>query len=489
MNVWGGQDVSVVGPLQLPHSDGYGLSESTQFFDILADQGSSPLLQDSDLLPFTSYANMQYPAMEPAESPPAYYPGQHHYYPQYSGEEWCSPAGMYELRKGPLEVTYDAHMEEVSAAMPTVCKKTRHPSLMGRVKGQELCVVCGDKASGYHYNALTCEGCKGFFRRSITKNAVYKCKSGGDCEMDMYMRRKCQECRLRKCKEMGMLAECLLTEIQCKSKRLRKNIMASSVGECAGEQANVGPDPSENKQVSSTTKLHKKKVELTREQHTLLNFLVDSYNKHRIPQDMAKKLLQEQFNTEENFLLLTEMATSHVQVLVEFTKNIPGFLSLDHEDQIALLKGSAVEAMFLRSAQVFTRKMPSGHSELLEERIRKSGISDEFITPMFNFYKSIGQLQMLQEEQALLTAITILTPERPYVKDQQAVERLQDPMLDVLRRICALHHPHEPQHFARLLGRLTELRTLNHHHAEMLTSWRTSDHKFTPLLCEIWDVQ
>lgn len=50
--------------------------------------------------------------------------------------------------------------------------------------------------------------CAGFFRRSITKNAVYKCKSGGNCEMDMYMRRKCQECRLRKCKEMGMLAEC-----------------------------------------------------------------------------------------------------------------------------------------------------------------------------------------------------------------------------------------------------------------------------------------
>ena len=50
-----------------------------------------------------------------------------------------------------------------------------------------------------------------------------------------------------------------------------------------------------------------------------------------------------------------------------------GFLSLHHEDQIALLKGSAVEAMFLRSAQVFSRKMPNGHTELLEERIRKSG--------------------------------------------------------------------------------------------------------------------
>lgn len=54
---------------------------------------------------------------------------------------------------------------------------------------------------------------------------------------------------------------------------------------------------------------------------------------------------------------------------------LAGFLSLDHEDQIALLKGSAVEAMFLRSAQVFTRKMPNGHTEVLEERIRKSGES------------------------------------------------------------------------------------------------------------------
>lgn len=54
---------------------------------------------------------------------------------------------------------------------------------------------------------------------------------------------------------------------------------------------------------------------------------------------------------------------------------LAGFLSLDHEDQIALLKGSAVEAMFLRSAQVLSIKMPNGHTEVLEERIRKSGKS------------------------------------------------------------------------------------------------------------------
>jgi len=26
---------------------------------------------------------------------------------------------------------------------------------------RDLCVVCGDRGSGFHYNAYTCEGCKG----------------------------------------------------------------------------------------------------------------------------------------------------------------------------------------------------------------------------------------------------------------------------------------------------------------------------------------
>lgn len=486
MNDWVGLDVNVVGPLQIPPSDEFSISESSHLFDILVDQGS-PLLQDPDILPFTGYPGMPYPSIEPTMSSTPYYSSQN-YYPQYNGDEWYSHTGIYELRKGPLEVGYDAEMEEVSAGVPAVCKRTRHMSQAGKVKGEELCVVCGDKASGYHYNALTCEGCKGFFRRSITKNAVYKCKSGGNCEMDMYMRRKCQECRLRKCKEMGMLAECLLTEIQCKSKRLRKNTKASPGQQSTGDETE-GTDNADNKQVTSTTKLSKEKVELTKEQWELVKAIVDANNRHQIPQDVAKKLLQDQYSAEESFLLLTEIATSQVQVLVEFTKNIPGFLSLDREDQIALLKGSAVEAMFLRSAQVISRKMPNGQTVVLEERVRKSGISEEFMTPMFSFYKSIGELHMGQEEQALLTAITILSPDRLYVKDPQAVERLQEMMLDVLKKLCVLQRPLESQYFARLLGRLTELRTLNHYHAEMLTSWRMNDRKFTPLLCEIWDVQ
>lgn len=87
---------------------------------------------------------------------------------------------------------------------PLKRKKGPAPKMLGN----EVCSVCGDKASGFHYNVLSCEGCKGFFRRSVIKGAQYICKNSGRCEMDTYMRRKCQECRLRKCYEAGMREQC-----------------------------------------------------------------------------------------------------------------------------------------------------------------------------------------------------------------------------------------------------------------------------------------
>ncbi|XP_078534839.1 bile acid receptor isoform X1 [Lissotriton helveticus] len=473
--------MNLLDPSRSPRSYEYPLSEDSHLLATFAEPDRPPLQDRETLIHGVQYSTLQFPTMLPQMSQSPYHSSLS--YCSQHREDWFS-SGVYEIKRMSADEVFKA---DIMDSMDTPgARKPRMGHAAGRIKGNELCVVCGDKASGYHYNALTCEGCKGFFRRSITKNAIYKCKNDGNCEMDMYMRRKCQECRLRKCKQMGMLAECLLTEIQCKSKRLRKN------GKHSSDAATNGPEHDfELKQVvsTSTTLFDQEKIEFTQEQQDLLCYIMESYNRQCIPQDMTKKLLQEDSNAEENFLLLTEMATSHVQVLVEFTKKLPGFQSLDHEDQIALLKGSAMEAMFLRSAEIFNRRLPNGHTDALEERIRNSGISEDYITPMFNFYKSVGELKMTQEEYAVLTAVVILTPDRQYINNKELVEKLQEPLLEVLQKLCKLYHPDNPQHFARLLGRLTELRTFNHHHAEMLMSWRVKDHKFTPLLCEIWDVQ
>uniref|UniRef100_A0A8C6MFK2 Nuclear receptor subfamily 2, group C, member 1 n=1 Tax=Nothobranchius furzeri TaxID=105023 RepID=A0A8C6MFK2_NOTFU len=78
----------------------------------------------------------------------------------------------------------------------------------------EYCVVCGDKASGRHYGAVSCEGCKGFFKRSIRKNLVYTCRGSGDCAINKLHRNRCQYCRLQRCIALGMKQD----SVQCERK-------------------------------------------------------------------------------------------------------------------------------------------------------------------------------------------------------------------------------------------------------------------------------
>lgn len=66
------------------------------------------------------------------------------------------------------------------------------------------CKVCGDKSSGVHYGVITCEGCKGFFRRSQSSIVNYQCPRQKNCIVDRVNRNRCQYCRLKKCIELGM---------------------------------------------------------------------------------------------------------------------------------------------------------------------------------------------------------------------------------------------------------------------------------------------
>lgn len=65
------------------------------------------------------------------------------------------------------------------------------------------------------------------------------------------------------------------------------------------------------------------------------------------------------------------------------------------------------------------------------------------------------------------------------------MEELQEPLLGILYKHSKLQHPRDPQRFARLLGRLTELRSLRHAHAGAL---RARDPRLAAPLRDLWDL-
>ncbi|EAT47063.1 AAEL001796-PA [Aedes aegypti] len=109
----------------------------------------------------------------------------------------------------------------------------------------ELCLVCGDRASGRHYGAISCEGCKGFFKRSIRKQLGYQCRGSMNCEVTKHHRNRCQYCRLQKCLACGMRSDSVQHE--------RKPIIDKKDGS-GGPNPNSKYNPHRNKEYHNEQK-------------------------------------------------------------------------------------------------------------------------------------------------------------------------------------------------------------------------------------------
>lgn len=92
-------------------------------------------------------------------------------------------------------------------------------------KSLKTCSVCGDKALGFNFNAITCESCKAFFRRNALLNKEFQCPFSEHCEITAITRRFCQKCRLEKCFSIGMKKEHIMSEEEkiLKRKKIEQN--------------------------------------------------------------------------------------------------------------------------------------------------------------------------------------------------------------------------------------------------------------------------
>ncbi|KAI1716507.1 zinc finger, c4 type (two domains) domain-containing protein [Ditylenchus destructor] len=89
----------------------------------------------------------------------------------------------------------------------------------GSPMDSKKCLVCGDRATGYNFNVITCESCKAFFRRNALRPKDFKCPYEGNCEINTVSRRFCQKCRLKKCADVGMKKEWILNDEQLKRRK------------------------------------------------------------------------------------------------------------------------------------------------------------------------------------------------------------------------------------------------------------------------------
>ncbi|KAI1732250.1 ligand-binding domain of nuclear hormone receptor domain-containing protein [Ditylenchus destructor] len=96
-----------------------------------------------------------------------------------------------------------------SANMVSNSRDPMQPRQRRKVPEGELCAVCSDRATGYHYGVASCNGCKTFFRRTIVSEHTFVCQYSGNCDVTKNVRCACRHCRFNKCVSVGMDARAI----------------------------------------------------------------------------------------------------------------------------------------------------------------------------------------------------------------------------------------------------------------------------------------
>ncbi|XP_054129209.1 retinoic acid receptor beta isoform X2 [Melozone crissalis] len=318
------------------------------------------------------------------------------------------------------------------------------PSPLPPPRVYKPCFVCQDKSSGYHYGVSACEGCKGFFRRSIQKNMVYTCHRDKNCVINKVTRNRCQYCRLQKCFEVGMSKESVRNDRNKKKKEPSKQ------------------ESTENYEMSAelddlTEKIRKAHQETFPSLCQLGKYTTNSSADHRVRLDLG---LWDKFS---------ELATKCIIKIVEFAKRLPGFTSLTIADQITLLKAACLDILILR---ICTRYTPEQDTMTFSDglTLNRTQMHNAGFGPLtdlvFTFANQLLPLEMDDTETGLLSAICLICGDRQDLEEPMKVDKLQEPLLEALKIYIRKRRPNKPHMFPKILMKITDLRSISAKGAE-----------------------
>uniref|UniRef100_A0AAQ4QM43 Thyroid hormone receptor alpha n=1 Tax=Gasterosteus aculeatus aculeatus TaxID=481459 RepID=A0AAQ4QM43_GASAC len=360
----------------------------------------------------------------------------------------------------------------------------------------EPCVVCGDKATGYHYRCITCEGCKGFFRRTIQKNLhpAYSCKYEACCIIDKITRNQCQLCRFKKCISVGMAMDLVLDDSKRVAKRrlIEENRQKRKKEEIVRTlQTRPEPDSAEWELIRMATEAHR---------HT--NAQGSSWKQKRKRYTPSEDIGQGPIVTTsdgdkvdlEAFSEFTKIMTPAITRVVDFAKKLPMFSELPCEDQIILLKGCCMEIMSLRAAVRYDPESETltlnGEMAVKREQLKNGGlgvVSDA----IFDLGKSLAQFNLDDSEVALMQTVLLMSSDRLGLTSMEKIEQCQEAYLLAFEHYINYRKHAIPHFWPKLLMKVTDLRMIGACHASRFLHMKVEcpNELFPPLFLEVFEDQ
>ncbi|KAK7096315.1 hypothetical protein V1264_005620 [Littorina saxatilis] len=192
---------------------------------------------------------------------------------------------------------------------------------------------------------------------------------------------------------------------------------------------------------------------------------------------------------------LAEKITLAVQQIIEFAKMIPGFMDLSQDDQIMLLKAGSFELALLQACRVFdpnTNRVIFGNQFLPLEAF--SSLNDDeklLMGRIFAFVKSVLLMSITETEMALLSALILITADRPGIKEQQDVQKLHEKILAALKMEMGSNHSEDHEILTQFVQQASTLRSLSQHHIMILSRFKEAnpDVDFPALHKELFSVE
>ncbi|XP_062342639.1 retinoic acid receptor RXR-beta-A isoform X2 [Osmerus eperlanus] len=302
---------------------------------------------------------------------------------------------------------------------------------------KRMCSICGDRSSGKHYGVYSCEGCKGFFKRTVRKDLSYTCRDNKDCLVDKRQRNRCQYCRYQKCLAMGMKREVVQDE----------------------RQRSVQEERQRNKErdgeVESTSAVNEEmpvekilEAEMAVEQKTELHS--DGSSGGSSPNDPVTNICQ--------------AADKQLFTLVEWAKRIPHFSELALDDQVILLRAGWNELLIAsfshRSISVKDGILLATGLHVHRNSAHSAGVGAIFDRVLTELVSKMRDMQMDKTELGCLRAIILFNPDAKGLSSPSEVELLRERVYASLESYCKQRYPDQQGRFAKLLLRLPALRSI-----------------------------